>query len=299
MRHFCFWLFLHSLSVLAQTEVLHRPRLMGVYDQVMPLYNPALAGQTQRYDIWSATQMLPGENYFSAHFHARFKRPVQPGTGSVGGMTFFTEREGPILSKNAGYLLFARHQKISQSALLSAGVSVGLMSYTIGPNQSPSGSSLAGTSTAPDASLGISFWGEGFHVGVAMIYAFNSALQPNVEITRLSRHYNFSASRIVKVNDDFELYPSLLFRYGPDWYLFGKSPDLAVGMYWLLQSVVRVGATYQQGYGVTFAAGIQQVKIGDYPFDMMVGYTFPFDRSALRTLRRLEFTLRLRQEISR
>ncbi len=289
---------IYANFVEAQVQVLHRPLLMGLYAQTPTLYNPAQASQYSRYESWTSLQRWPLLSYFTAHFNARLSKSRTHRSASVLGLGFSNEREGSFLNRSTGYVLFCRHQRLNEKLYLSAGINLGLFSYLIGQTQNRAGYS----DNTWDGSLGLSLWGEDFSIGLSMLYAFDAELRPagSVEIVKLARHYNFSFNKTLAVNTDFTLESAALIRYGALWGRFGYNTDIAVSIFARLQQKVRVGFAYQHGSGITFGAGLHEVRFGDVmpPVSLTVGYTQPFDRTQLSSINRYELVLKIAPKLS-
>jgi hypothetical protein len=290
----CLFLFVSRLE--AQVQVLHKPLFMGLYAQTPALYNPAMAGQRNRYEGWTGLQRWPLLSYLTAHLNFRLSASKMHTSASVLGLSLSNEREGSFLDRSTAYLLYTRHQRLNRSLYLSAALQLGLASYLVGQSQNRAGYS----DNVWDGGLGLALWGEDFTIGLAMLYAFDSELRPagSVEILRLARHFNFHLSKTHQVNPDFELETQALFRQGPRWSSFGFSPDLSVSIFAVLQKKIKVGFSYLHNSGLTFGAGLHEINLSNLPtMSLTLGYTQPFDRSQLRSINRYEVVLRVGQKL--
>ncbi len=191
------------------------------------LYNPARTGQNNYGTLnvnfkrqWANIANSPVTGMLSA------ETPVKNTRLGVGGLLYSDRTH--IINKVGGLATCAYHVPFSKDYKhgLSMGISLGVINqrfaFADATVANPSDPQLVGTNatgTAFDFSAGLDYQWKSLHVGVSMLQGLNNPLKyiENNDSSAIryvnTRHWLFSGSYLFKLNQDFDLQPTILARH--------------------------------------------------------------------------------------
>ena len=140
------------------------------------------------------------------------------------GLGLYYDKEGTYLKRYRGYGQYAYHVALNKRWSVSAGLSLGIMSYQVG-NADYDG----GTANTYDGTFGLLLYSPDFYLSASINQLPQSQVQPIYEITVLERYYQLMCGK------DFELGEKLLGKTGLSTRLFpNRSADLYLqtGLVW-------------------------------------------------------------------
>lgn len=238
------------------------------------LINPAAAGTNERMNVaTSFRQQWAGFNDAPRTQMIAFNMLAGESMG-VGGI-IYNDVTGPL--RNIGFTgSYAYHLEVGDASKLSLGLSLSLTQHVLDANSFVLNDEVDPTlntgnmkSLNPDASFGIQYYGEKFHIGVAapqMIenkYKFGNDFE---EINRHVRHYYLTGAYRFEINDDFEIEPSTLLKYVP------SAPfQFDINARLVYSQAMWVGLSYRDKASMVAMVGMErgQFKIG-YSYDYVI-----------------------------
>ncbi|WP_299252200.1 type IX secretion system membrane protein PorP/SprF, partial [uncultured Cytophaga sp.] len=138
------------------------------------------------------------QTYFDANFRIKSKKS---NSRHCLGIQLFNNSEGDFFSKNRAYGRYSFDIKLSDSYFLSAGLSVGMVSYAFKATQSSAG----GSDLTYDGNIGLWLVGTHFKIGTSMQQVFQGKLSPIGQTFELTRQYNLNASYAFFINPNIQL----------------------------------------------------------------------------------------------
>ena len=201
------------------------------------------------------------QTYFDANF--RIKSKSSNNRHNV-GLQLFNNSEGDFFSKNSAYGRYAFDVKISDAYFLSAGLSIGMVSYAFKATQSSAG----GADFTYDGSLGLWLVGRKIKVGSSMQQVFQKALTPIGQTFELRRQYNLNVSYLYFINPTIELTTHIWYTYQQ----YQKN-DFQVAAIITLQNLVEFGANYRYQKGIVLVGGLKDIHIGTSRIAIAMSYS--------------------------
>jgi len=226
-----------------------------------PQINPARGGSKAMLELFAGTRR--SNEKFAGIATSAFSVFVRVNSSDKGfnvlGMDFNNDQEGPFISRNRGYISYARHQKIGDNCFFAGGISFGL--YSFGVKANPAYNAGASGNTI-DGNGGIFLYTPKTRLGLAINQFSNPKVQPIQDIIQLNRHYTLVVEKKIRFNESFLMMPSLFVRYiekNQNKYM----PDLASGVAvnFLLSRMVSFGASYEDKEGFYSFLGLQNVCV--------------------------------------
>lgn len=107
------------------------------------------------------------------------------------GLFVFNNREGSFINRTRLYARYSWRFRLSQSASLSAGASVGLISYSFRSSQA----GVGGSDMAPDGNLGIWYLRPQMGVGLSLQHLSSPELKPVSQNFKILRYSNIMGFR--------------------------------------------------------------------------------------------------------
>lgn len=237
-------------------------------------YNPAVSATSKDIDFkflyrnqWAGLEGKPHTQTLSA-FGGLKKLNL-----GLGG-NIFHDKTGHI--RNAGFNLSASYGiKFGEESMLSAGISAGMIHYSLGndinireTNDDAVIKAQDGR-IAPDVGFGIYFKRKGLYVGFSMPQVIQVSLDFEVDdpsnMNKLLRHYFVFAGYKFSVAEKFELEPSVLLK------AVKASPiQVDINLKAIYNNMVWLGASYRSLDAVTVFAGVtikEQFQLG-YAYDI-------------------------------
>lgn len=252
-------------------------------------YNPAVAGakpytQANIYyrDQWTGFEGAPKTYLLSLY------GPVKKAKGvALGGMVV-SDKAG-LITTNTGYLTFAYHVKVSKKLKFGLGLSGGMKQYTVRlydvraydkGDQYLEGSSTLNANVF-DANAGLYFYGERFFLGLSSMNMLNNKITWKDPKGKLVPHYYGVIGYNIKLNKDFALQPSVMFKYLP----IPKNPGLGkraeIGqldytMKLSFKNMIWIGGNYRTDDAVSCMLGVTVIK------KLNIAYAYDYSLSSIK-----------------
>jgi type IX secretion system PorP/SprF family membrane protein len=219
-----------ALNTMAQQQGQYSMYMVNQY-----IANPAVAGTEDYIDLkagfrsqWVGLKDAPQSYYVSAHGptgkninHKQYD-DVKPLAWHSLGATFTGESTGPV-NKNAIFGTYAYHIPLSTTLNLSLGLSAGVQQYRVKAadlsydpqNNLDKATSSNTTVVSPDGNAGLWLYNKNMYIGVSSMQIFNKKidLASNADAaSRLNRHFFATAGYKIKLDSNWALVPSLMFK---------------------------------------------------------------------------------------
>ncbi|MBN8703688.1 MAG: PorP/SprF family type IX secretion system membrane protein [Bacteroidetes bacterium] len=191
---------------------------------------------------------------FSAFFRIMKKNN---GFNSI-GIDFYSDREGPVLSRNRAHLSFSRHQKINDTWFFSAGLSFGLYNFSVKPTDYAAGASAS----TIDGNGGVMLYSSTTRIGLSINQYTNTKARPVDQVIHLNRHFYLLGEHDFIVNESFSITPSVFAKFTPaliNPYL--QKVNIGASFLLLIKKMVSFGGGYDLREGFYGFAGIQNIPI--------------------------------------
>ncbi len=180
------------------------------------------------------------------------------------GVQLFNNSEGDFFAKNRAYGRYSFDLQLTDVYFLSAGVSLGMVSYAFKATQSSAG----GADFTYDGNLGLWLVGRKFKVGTSMQQVFQKTLTPIGQTFELQRVYNANASYVFHINHNIELTTHLWYKY-QQYYKEGIQFAAIV----TLQDFVEFGGSYRYQKGLVLIGGIKDIHLGTSKISIVMSYS--------------------------
>ena len=286
----CLGLIVQEKVLVAQNEVLRLPLQYGQFYSSYPFYNPASIGVLSALQMDAGTQVLTGpwSNIYNFYAHGdvqltpeRRKRNL---SNHVLGFNFNGDKEGDLLSRSRFYLQYAVHVNLREQLTLSAGASVGFMSFVI------KGSPVSGGGADTDLDLNLGLWLSGSHyqTGISVNQLPQSEVLPLTEISKLTRYWNATGEYRFDLSYQITLISAGLVRWVPaqnELTVF----DLHARV--LLKSLVSAGASYRYRRGLGFLVGLENIRLYDGKLFTRFVFNIPAGTDRFSNVNTIELTL--------
>lgn len=281
--------FAFTRNLLAQSEVKSLPVQFGQFMNMGQLVNPGLAGTFNRMDINMGNQRQGGNwggvstYYALANYRLNRFSDSLPGNKHIVGAKLLSDYEGTYISRTRIYGTYSFHTPLNSGIWVSAGTHLGLMNYAV------QGSALSGdgSDTNVDGDIGFSVYNNSYQFGLSINQIFNSKLQPYQEVTRLTRHFGFTAACSLDVGPLITFRPNLLLRYANSYTLNTDAAAIFV-----FDELISAGINYRSNRAWVFMAGLEEFGIGENgKFKLVLSYSIPLPQANLFNIRQYELTL--------
>jgi type IX secretion system PorP/SprF family membrane protein len=201
------------------------------------------------------------QTYFDANFRIKSK---SPNTRHYIGLQLFNNSEGDFFSKNRAYGRYSFDLHISESYYLSAGLSLGAVSYAFKATQSSAG----GSDLNYDGNIGLWLVGRNLKVGTSMQQVFQRTLTPIGQTFELSRQYNLNACYMFFINPYTQLTTHVWYKHQQN-----NSDDIQIAALITLQNLVEFGGNYRYRKGVVLIGGLKDIRIGTSRIAIAMSYS--------------------------
>lgn len=201
------------------------------------------------------------QTYFDANFRIKSK---SLNNKQYVGLQIMNNSEGDFFSKNRAYGRYSFDIRLSKSFFLSAGLSLGMVSYAFKATQSSAG----GSDLAYDGNLGLWLVGTHLKIGTSMQQVFQRTLSPIGQTFELARQYNFNASYMFFIN------PNIQFTTHA-WYKLQQSDkkDVQIATLITMQRLVEFGGCYRYQKGIVLIGGLKDIYIGTSKIAIAMSYS--------------------------
>lgn len=221
---------------MAQLFVNNYPVSFTQYAQQLPVVNPAATVSSNEWETSVSNRRNTGfwRNNQTYWAYGAFRIQPKKANNFHGlGLSLYYDKEGSYLKRYRGYMQYAYHIPLSESWKISAGVSLGMMTYLVG-NENYEG----GSASNWDGSLGLLLSGKTSYLGFSIAQLPQTKVQPIYETTVLARYYQIVAGKEVEIGKQYRwknnINLRLLKRQDPDLYLqSGLLWNQTVGLYGL------------------------------------------------------------------
>ncbi len=266
----CLWGYVASAQ---QVQQFSQFRFVGLS------FNPAFAGSDEFFNAmaihrsqWTGIQDAPRTYLMGMH------APSANGKMGYGG-TLFTDAVGP--TRRVGALgTYAYHLQTSDKTKLSMGLSFGFTQFSIDGSRitlreqgDPAAIPGMQQEFKPDASFGLLWYSDKWHVGLSANQLLNNKLDffPGDRDGRMAVHYFLTGAYKFDVNSDFQVEPAILVKY-----VEPALPSIDVSARVIFKGNLWLGAAYRSQDAATVYAGYD---IMDY---LTIGYAYDISTSGLR-----------------
>ena len=286
----CLGLLLQVTPLLSQNEVLRLPLQYGQFYSSYPLYNPASMGVLSSIQMDAGTQLLTGpwSNIYNFYAHGEVQltpeRRNRNLSNHILGFNFNGDKEGDLLSRSRFYLQYAVHVNLKEKLTLSAGASIGFMSFVIAGSPVSGG----GADTDLDLNLGMWLYGDRYQTGISVNQLPQSEVTPLAEVSKLTRYWNVTGEYRFDLSYQTTLISSGLLRWVPaqnDLTVF----DLHARI--LLKSLVSAGASYRYRRGLGFLVGLENIRLRDGKLFTRFVFNIPAGTDRFSNVNTVEWTL--------
>jgi len=243
------------------------------------LYNPAVAGSEaavearliQRYQ-WLGVTDAPRT------FNVNAYGPLEGMKMGVGGMVY-SDIVGP--TRRTGFMGSYSYQlQLNDEMRLGFGLGIGVDQYIIDGTQvqldqdeDPALMNYLGSAYEFNSKFGIYFYGDNYYAGLSIPQLVPDRInifESSTNTAKLQNHYILNGGYTFEVGDDFQIEPSLLFRW--------RSPapvqaDISVWAFY--KEMIWLGVTYRTDDAVSFGLGYQ------YNDMFLIGYSYDYTTSYL------------------
>ncbi|MEI6020888.1 MAG: type IX secretion system membrane protein PorP/SprF [Bacteroidota bacterium] len=235
--------------------------------------NPAMAGKDDFSEVRSINRhQWVGITDAPRTYMLTLQGPIKNKNMGV-GMNLFTDVVGPTRRTGLNFS-YAYHLKINKETNLSMALTAGILQWGIDGNKislHDEGDQQLytnyQTTLVPDFGAGIYYYKKKvYYFGLSVPQLYNAPIklyEGAYKNSRLVTQFNISGGYIFKLNDDFSVEPSFLFKYERP-----APAKLDIGARAIYKSQVWIGATYRSQTAVSAMLG--------YMFDdyLTIGYAY-------------------------
>lgn len=238
------------------------------------LFNPAATGQSGCWNVsllarqqWTgftgrpSTQMLNVNRYFKG-----YKLGI--------GLSVINDKLGAEASQNVKASI-AYHAWLSQKAVLSFGLGIGLLNKSINGNiltyenaNDPNAYISKKSEMKPDFDFGMEFNMGGLNIGAASTHLF-TGLKKSATF-KVPRHFYLYAKYAFNVSNAVEITPSISLNN------IGKINLLEINVTTMIKNRVWAGISYRLDDAIAFIAGVKIIK------QLSLGYSYDYSLGAIR-----------------
>lgn len=127
-------------------------------------------------------------------------------------LIFLSDKEGPYINRNKGYLHYATSVTFSTKTSLYAGIALGFSSTYINAVSA----STVNNYIVPDANVGLGIRSGGLDFSVTMMQVLNNKVLPDISELQLTRYYHAQANYHFAMGREVELELAAFYRYFND-----------------------------------------------------------------------------------
>lgn len=270
------------IIVLVTLLQIGKSQQLPLYSQYMMngfLLNPGITGNSELIPIrltvrqqWTGIDDAPSTQAISAHGLLKNKQM------GVGGY-IFNDKFGPISSTGL-QASYAYHLTLNQNTKIGLGLSISAFQFKLDEGNlhaiDANDAVLTGaveSTFVPDANFGAYLYSENYFVGISGAQLIQYKIKLHEELAgnnQMIRHYYLTGGYNFKINDEFDVQPSVLVK-GTE-----KSP---------IQGDINVKAIYKKNYwlGVSYRSSESVIALLGIKYDRYyIGYAFDFTFSNLK-----------------
>lgn len=243
--------------------------------------NPAVAGMNDFAEVRSNNRLQwVGITDAPRTYVLTLEGPVANKNMGV-GMNLFTDITGPTRRTGLNFS-YAYHLKINKDVNLSMAASAGILQWGIDGNKltlKDEGDrqllTTYQTTYVPDFGMGLCLYRKGeYYLGFSIpqiyqapIKLYEGAYKNSKVVTQI----NLNGAYMFKLNDDFKIEPSFLFKYE-----FPAPPKIDIGVRGIYKDQIWLGSAYRHKDAVSLLMGYM------YQDYLLVGYSFDFNTTKLK-----------------
>jgi len=180
------------------------------------------------------------------------------------GVQFLNNSEGDFFSKNRAYGRYAFDIQLTKGYYLSAGMSLGIVSYAFKATQSSAG----GSDLTYDGNLGIWLVGRKLKLGTSIQQVFQGRLSPIGQTFELTRQYNVNASYDFYINPYVNVETHLWYKHQQN-----NMDDVQVAGIITMQNLVQFGGNYRYMKGLILIGGLKDIRVGTSRLSIAMSYS--------------------------
>jgi len=170
------------------------------------------------------------------------------------GLTVFSDKTGGIFNKTGYAVSYSQRVKFERSDLF-LGISAGSSKINFGSPNDPSFNNTD-QSNVPEVAFGVYYVYNDFKFGVSV----PGLLQKDIEISNsdentIDRHLYTMVSYQKKINEDWSVYPSILFK------TTANHNQIDANINFKIKNTLWFGTSYRQDFGPTIYAGVDLGKL--------------------------------------
>ena len=222
--------------------------LQSQYQFNYPTINPAANGENDFYRARASfREQWVGltENPISTQILTVTKRFDNNGVG----VTVFSDKTGGIFNKTGFAASYSQRVKFERSDLF-LGISAGTSKFNFGSSDDPI-FSTTNQAKVPEVAFGVYYVYNDFKFGVSV----PGLLQKDIDISNsdentIDRHLYTMASYQTKINEDWSIYPSILFK------TTANHNQIDANINFKVKNTLWFGTSYRQDFGPTLYVGI-------------------------------------------
>lgn len=255
--------------------VIGLPTAWGQYESILPLVQPAYAGKSEdfTFSIGNLRHFGLWKNNQTFFVHGNTRVYGKLGSDSTSRSSFHSiggyligEDEGQYLHRTRGYGSYAFHLKLNQRLTLSAGVSLGMMNYSVSANDFTSG----GSSSTLDGNIGLLLYSSTSYIGFSSNQIFEGYVSPIQERTKLLRHWYGMVGTQARFSPWIMFRPSVLVGILP-----GLYPNVAFGFTSIWGKYLMVGCNVRLRDNFTLIVGLEKVSFASSSINATFSYSIP------------------------
>ncbi len=253
--------------LMGQNNLLYPEMFAGFFNH-QPLINPSFQQDTGRIAVAASLKSRMGVFKSIATYYASLDRNfiTRKNTGHTLRVLFYNEKEGPYIEKPRGYIGYAYRLHLSRQTVFAAGVSAGFAQIAF---TAPS-ATATGTTTLPDASIGVFLKRKQLKAGVSSMQFFNNSSTASNFSVQLGRYYNFFAAAEKELGYRWKLNAYLFYSLLPAYKDHG---DLALLVSY--KNIFSFGTSARYRQGMSFFAGLN-INTGGSIVVVNFAYSTPF-----------------------
>ncbi len=273
-----------SLSLLAQSG----ENAPAIYDQFFKNYfllNPANPTTDEKLAVRlgnrTLTGLFQGVNRFYADLNYTLPNKEDQNKHAL-GLQAMNNRDGDYFQRNRLYARYSLQTRLSENASMSAGASVGFVSYVFGS----SAASAGGSSTAPDANLGLWYLREKLKIGISYQQILSPRLRPLNQLFVLSKYFNVNGIYTLEFSPEVSLSTHAYWKWDPSAPFYGELAPILTIQEWL-----EIGANYRHQRGIAALVGFPRIPLGSGHLYLMASYLISTRKLSSQNDSVLEFSL--------
>lgn len=250
---------------MAQLFVNNYPISFTQYSQQLPFLNPAALVSTNEWETSVSNRRNIGfwrNNQTYLAYGAFRIQPKRANNFHGLGLSLYYDKEGSYLKRYRGYMQYAYHIPLNDRWKISAGLSLGMMTYQVG-NENYEG----GSASNWDGSLGLFLSGKTTYLGFTIAQLPQTNIQPIYETTVLARYYQLIMGK------DFDLGEEYLWKNNVNCrFLQSQDADLYLQSGVLWNQMVGLYGLYRWNRQASLLLGLEKIEWEKMWFKLFFSY---------------------------